>query len=542
MRAHVLALAALWLLALVARIDATATRVSAGGGDVAAYFQVARHLHEGRGFEQDFIADRLSEPTSLPTPSNTWWRPLPSVVGWLGMAAAGEPTYVAGKRAMLLLSACVPWVVYAAGWLLLRTRAAAFAAGLLGVGFHLYLDQPNQLLSHGPYAVFGGAALLLALAVERTTAHLPWFGVLFGLAYLSRGDAQALPLVLGAALLAARVWGERRPVPWRRLAAAAGLFVLVVAPWWGRNLAVYGELMPPGVSKVAFAASYEEWFGDPAQLTWEHYREQGWGAIAEQKRVAVADAAAFVPLCMSASVDRGRDVAPGAPERRIHLLGRRVLGPLLWIGFAWLLVARRRAALLVLLQLALLLGIYGVVFSAIGRNSFHSSLFSVYPVFLACSVAALELLLRPLLRGRDAWRGGATVALAAALAVLNLWAARPHLAAKYAGIESWIVPYRALGDWVHAQALERPVFYCRDPWQLSTEARVGAVMIPYGDADEIRRVAQTFGVTHLLLESADPADLLRLRPGLAPLLESGELVPVPAGPDLRVYRLVPRAS
>jgi hypothetical protein len=541
MRVHAAALVALWLLALVVRFDATAARVSAGHGDVAAYHQVARNLHAGRGFEQDFVADRLAGPTALPTPSNTWWRPLPSIVGWLGMTAAGEASYVAGKRAMLLLSACVPWVAYLAGWLLLRRRAAALAAGLLAVGFHLYLDQPNQLLSHGPYALFGGAALVLALGVERWTRHLPWFGLCLGLAYLSRGDAQVLPLVLAAALVAARCLGERRAIPWRALAGAAGLFALTVAPWWARNLSVFGAPMPPGVSKVAFAATYEDWFSDPEQLTWDDYKaELGWDGIARQKRAAVADAVAFVPLCMSAAVDRGRAVEPGAPTRRIHLLGRWVLGPLLWIGFGWLLVARTRSALLVLLQIALLVGVYGVVFTAVGRNSFHSSLFSVYPVFLVCIVSALELALRPLVRGRERLRDAATLALAGLLAALNLWAARPHLAAKYAGVEELLAPYRALGAWVESQALERPVFYCRNPWQLSTEARVGAVMIPAGDADEIRSVAATFGVTHLMDETAGPDDLLKLRPGLAPLLEGGELVPVPAPTPLRLYRLEPR--
>jgi hypothetical protein len=541
MRAHVVALVVLWLLALVVRIDATEARTSAGHGDVAAYYQVSRNLYEGRGFEQDFIADRLADPSGLPTPSNTWWRPLPSVLGWLGMAAAGDASYAAGKRAMILVSSFVPWVAYLAGWLLLRTRAAAFAAGLLAVGFHLFLDQPNQILSHGPYALFGGGALVLSLGIERSTKYLPWFGVLFGLAFLSRGDAQGLPLVLAASILAARFVGERRPIPWRGLAAAVGLFVVVVAPWWARNVGIYGALMPPGVSKVAFATTYEDWFSDPDGLTWENYRDWGVGNILDQKRHSVTDAVSFVPFCMSESVDRDREVEPGEPVRRLHVLGRYVLGPLLWVGFAWLLWARRRAALLVLLQLALLVGIYGVVFSAIGRNSFHSSLFSVYPVFLVCVVAAIELLLRPLLRERATARAVATVSIAALLCALNVWAARPHLAAKYAGIEAMLAPYRALGAWAAAEGLDAPVFYCRYPWQLSTEARVGAVMIPNDDAGEIRRVAETFGVTHLVDETVDPADLLRLRPGLAELLESGELERAPVDPGgLRLYRLLPR--
>lgn len=540
MRVHVAAFALLWVLAFLVRSDVTELRVGSGHGDVAAYYQVARNLHEGRGFEQDFIADRLADPLSLPTPSNTWWRPLPSIVGWLGMEAAGESSYVAGKRAMIAVSACVPWVAYLAGWWLIGTRAAALAAGLLAVGFHLFLDQPSQLLSQGPYALSAGAALLLALRVERCARHVAWFGLALGLAYLSRGDAQVLPVVLAAALLCARAWGEQRAIPWRRLALAVVLFAAVVGPWWGRNLKVFGAPMPPGVSKMAFATLYEEWFSDPSELTLERWLAGGVGGIVEQRTEAIADALSFVPMSMSETVDRGRDVPTGDPMRRVHLVGRYVMGPLLWIGLAWLALARRRAAALVLLQILLLVGVYAVAFPAIGRNSFHSGLFSVYPVFLACIIGALERFLRVVVPRRPGLRGGTLVFLAASLSVLNAWAARPHLEAKYLHIEGSLLPYRALGAWVEEQALEGPVFYCRRPWQLSTESRLGAVMIPFDDTEEILRVAERFGVTHLVSELGTEADLLVLRPGLRPLLESGELEPLPPVGGLSLYRWRPR--
>ena len=294
MRRHLVALVILWLLALVVRLDATRERISAGHGDVAAYYQVSRNLYEGRGFEQDFIADRLAGPTALPTPSNTWWRPLPSILGWLGMEAADEGSYVAGKRSMIVVSSFVPWVAYAAGWLLLGAAWAAWAAGLLAVGFHLYLDQPNQILSHGPYGLFAAAALLLVLGASTWRRHLPWFGPLFGLAYLCRGDAQLLPVLLGVALVAGRWSGARAPVPWRSLAIAGGLFVLVASPWWARNLQIWGSPMPPGLSKAAYARTYEDWFRAPADLTIE--RLESWGAekVLAQKRRSVVDAASFV--------------------------------------------------------------------------------------------------------------------------------------------------------------------------------------------------------------------------------------------------------
>jgi len=538
MRGHVIALVILWLLALVVRLDATRLRTSAGHGDVAAYYQVSRNLYEGRGFVQDFVADRLASPVTLPTPSNTWWRPLPSILGWLGMEVAGDSTYEDGKRAMIFVASFIPWVAYAAALLLLASRWAAFAAGLLAVGFHLYLDQPNQILSHGPYGLTAGAALVMILGVERSTRHLAWFGVLFGLAYLSRGDSQVLPILLGVALLAARVFGDRTAVPWRRLGVAAGLFVLIAAPWWARNFDVYDAPMPPGQSKAAYAKTYEDWFRSPDRLTWERYEAWGSEKIWQQKRRSVADAASFVPLAMSRSVDRGKTLGPDAPARRLQVLGLYVLGPLLWLGFAWLLIARRRAALLVLLHLTALVVLYAVGFSAIGRNSFHSSLFSVYPVFLACIVAAIQLLLRPLGDARARLRDGLTVAIAVVVAGLNVWAARPHLAAKYRGVENMLTPYRALAGWVDEHRAETPVIFCRNPWQLSAEARIGAVMIPLADAEEIRRVARTFGVTHLVDELRDPKGLVRIRPGLEAMFAAGELKRIKARAGFPLYQLL----
>src|SRR5690606_32883771 len=160
---------------------------------------------------------------------------------------------------------------------------AAYAAGLLPVGFHLYLDQPSQILSHGPYALFAGGARVGALSARRTGRAGPSFGPLGGPADLSRGAAQGLPVVLAAAGLLARLTGERRPIPWRRLLVAAGLFVLVVAPWWTRNVRTFSALMPPGTSKAAFAKTYEDWFLDPERLTWERYREWGSDRIVAQK-------------------------------------------------------------------------------------------------------------------------------------------------------------------------------------------------------------------------------------------------------------------
>ena len=84
-----------------------------------------------------------------------------------------------------------------------------------------------------------------------------------------------------------------------------------------------------------------------------------------------------------------------------------------------------------------------------------------------------------------------------------------------------------------AAGLARPLGFVFEP--------NGNLLVASGDSDEIRRVAERFGVTHLMNDLDTQDDLLALRPGLIPLLESGELVSVPAGADLRLYRWQARA-
>jgi len=526
-------LAALYAVAFGVRVYATQARVSAGHGDVAGYYHVARNLASGRGFVQDFLSEYLNDPRAIPAPSNTWWLPLPSIIAAAGMRLAGDTGYAAAKYAMIAVSSLVPLLVFFAGWFLLRSRTAGVAGAILALGFHLYLDQPNATLSHGPYALFAAAGLLIVMAWREHPRLLPWFGLCLGLTYLCRGDGQALAVGLAVTLVAE--WRSRRRVPparpgallpWRSLLLAAGLFAAVVAPWWARNLEVLGEPMPSGVAKITWGRGFEDWFvSDTSRLDARHYLEWGWDNILDQKWVGVRDALVYTPFFLFRSVTREQGLEPDKPEYRLAALCKWVLTPLSWLGLALLLRRRPAAVGLLLLQIVLLALVYGILFPSIGRESYRSSLFSVLPVFLVAIVAGLSALLSPLARRAPRAGRAALVAGALLLSAGNVAFAMPYLRAKCAGVEATLAPYRAFGAWARRQGLADETFLVRNPWEFTVETGMKSAIVPSDGARGLLDRARLYDARYLVDENPGGMSITAWRPAVAALIGSGALAP-----------------
>ena len=86
----------------------------------------------------------------------------------------------------------------------------------------------------------------------------PLAGLLAGIATLSRNDGVLVLAVLGVAFLWDRV--RHRRIPFVAGLASAGLFVLVMAPWYARQLLTFGSLSPSTASgKVLFIRDIGEW-------------------------------------------------------------------------------------------------------------------------------------------------------------------------------------------------------------------------------------------------------------------------------------------
>lgn len=515
----------LYVVSFAVRVYVTRERVSAGHGDVAAYFHVAQNLFEGRGFVQDVVFEFLEQPTTLPTASNSWWLPLPSIIAYLGMKVAGEASWRAAQYAMIALSSLLPLLCFAAGWFLLRCRTLGFACGLLAAGFHLYLDQPNATLSHGPYALFCGAALMVVIAWPERPKLLSAFGVLFGLTYLCRGDSQVLVAALALSILWYRFIAKgdaRRDVPWRQLGLSLAGFLLVVVPWWVRNSEVFGTLMPKGLSRVAWARRYEDWFtSTPDRLTPKIYFEWGKENIIEQKLDGLRDALTYTPFMLYRSVSKERVVDPTDDYYQLVQFNKYVLSPLLALGLIVFMRTRPRAVVFMLVHLALLAVVYGIVFPAVGRESYRSSMFSIVPIQLAAIIGACAFSLKPLEAHSKRSHRLAVLLLGLSIGAINVVTAEPYLDHKYQGVEGTLAPYREFGIWAKANGLENDVFMVRNPWQFTVETGMKAVMIPSDGVGPLLEQAKVFRARWLVDEFSAGESVLKWRPALQALLANG---------------------
>jgi len=190
----------------------------------------------------------------LPIPSNAHWMPLASIVQLPTMWLLG-PTPLASTIPFLLigaLAAPLTWFLAREVGAGDRIAVAAAIAVALPAAAAIYMAQPDNFALYQP---LGTAALWLAargLRGKRRSFALA--GLMVGLATLARNDGVLLGAAVGLAFLwdRWRSWrskGCRMPaIPWRYAFACFGLFLVVMAPWYLRQLAVFGSLSPSSSS------------------------------------------------------------------------------------------------------------------------------------------------------------------------------------------------------------------------------------------------------------------------------------------------------
>jgi hypothetical protein len=180
------------------------------------------------------------------------------------------PLDAAATLPSLLLGALLPaLVVRLAGRAGLRgaDRAAAGVAAAIGGGVAPLLALPDNYVL---MAVLLSAAALAADDLRRRRRG-PWLlGALLGAAMLARTDGALYAAAAGLLLL-------RRPADLARVAATAAA---VVAPFWARQLAVFGSISPSAASgRILFIREYRELFGTGGALTIDHLLSWGPGPL-----------------------------------------------------------------------------------------------------------------------------------------------------------------------------------------------------------------------------------------------------------------------
>ena len=473
------------------RLDVNAARDSVAHGDVGYYFSLARNLFEGRGFVLDYAPDHLSRPQALPTPANTYWMPLPAILAALGMAAEGEASYGAARAGFVLLGALTPLVGFLWGRFVLgSTLAGLFAAAMTAVS-GVGLTQAMQPQTHGPILVFGSLALLSIVHWQATGRGLLAIGLLIGITRLNRSDGDLLFLAFACAW-----WLRRRDVAqrpgWRAWVVVLSTYLFAVSALWYVNILAFGSPVATGMGRVAWLRVYPELYSLPESLTAARYLEEGWEFALRSKVRALEKLAG--PLVLGPASLQTRFVFAELSTQALAAL------VVIWSG-ALMLLRRRFAA--VWLYMAVLIGLYGLVFSLTGPTSFRSVSLAFHPLLYAAGGLLVVRVAR-----RSFGEPGGVVALLA-LAGLVVWFGTASVAearkrtrqgAEFIQ-ESTFLHTRILSSMVEPAGLVDEVLLVSPKFihEFHADTRLRLVSLPYEQEPGIREVARRFGARYVLL-------------------------------------------
>jgi dolichyl-phosphate-mannose-protein mannosyltransferase len=271
------------------------------------YVNVARALQAGHGFNIDFIwtfvdlGGSIPAQPTLPIPSNAHWMPLAALVQVPFLAVLGPTAWASALPFALIGSLAAPMTwgfATEAG----ARRDVALGAGLLVAvpAAVVFMAQPDNFSLYQPIVL--GALWLGARGLKGDARAFATAGALVGLAMLARNDGVLVGAALGLLFLwdRYRAWRTARPaaLPWWSAIASLGLFGLVMAPWWARQLAVFGSISPSSASgRILWIRSLAEMNSIEGHPTLSTFLGQGLGPLVSSRLVGLAEAiVSFVVL------------------------------------------------------------------------------------------------------------------------------------------------------------------------------------------------------------------------------------------------------
>lgn len=463
--------------------------------DSSYYVDVARALHDGQGFNIDFIwifaevGGKIPADPTLPIASNAHWMPLASMVQVPFLAIFGNVAWASAAPFALIGSLAAPLT-----WAIARDAGARswvqIGAGLL-VAFPLlsavYLVQPDNFSLYQP--LVAGSLWLGARGLKGSGRAFAGAGLLAGLATLSRNDGLLVLAALGLAFAwdRWRAWrsaGAQRPaIPFAAAVACVALFALVMAPWWARQLAVFGSLSPSTASgRVLFIRDISEWNSITTPATLEHLLGMGPGPLIAT-RVGGLVAAVMIYVTLVAGF---------------------VLAPLMVIG-AW---ARRRSLDFgPFLLYAGLLFAFSALISAVhvpGGTFIHSAI-ALAPHSYILGLEGIAVAVAWVARRRPAWDADAATrffgAAAIGFAVLCTVAGSLIVHANWANRAERFRAVAGALDAARAPASDRVMSIDASGTRYWTGR--GGVVLVNDPLDTIEDVARAYGIRWLVLDAGD---------------------------------------
>jgi len=262
---------------------------------VPAYTDSYYHLNgaisiaSGEGFVDNYLWTFIGAPDSLPAPSHLYWMPGTSVISSIGMVIFGT-SYRAAQFGLALCLWGAMILAYWLGWRMGGTSRHAWMAGLLTLFSGFFMDSWGQTDTFAPYAFFGAAALVfMAIGITSEKNNLRYWilaGAFSALGHLIRSDGLILVLVGWSVL----IWFFNRERYLQRLAWILPFtiaYLLVMSPWFVRNLNEIGRVLPTGGTQNAYFTDYDEIFAYPPDASLDNLLANGGEALIETRSRAL---------------------------------------------------------------------------------------------------------------------------------------------------------------------------------------------------------------------------------------------------------------
>ena len=352
---------ALYALALAVRAVLVAMYPDPAYPDSYYYVDVARSIAAGNGLNVDFIwifaevGNRLPNPAVLPVPSNAHWLPLASFLQAPFVSILG-PTALANAIPGVLigsLAAPLTWLIARdAGARPLVGAAAGVISAIPGPAAAFMVQPENFAILH---PLVAATLWLTARGLKGDGKSFAIAGLLAGLATLARNDGILLAGAIGLVWLGDRVrawrahrgrraWShvdDRPPISILAGVAALALFLVVMGPWWARQLLVFGSISPTSSSGAAlWIRTISEWNSITADPSPAHFFAQGWGPILASRLQGLVDAIGnfvvmiasivLLPFLVVGAISRrsSKDFGPWFVYTFVAFAGATILYPL----------------------------------------------------------------------------------------------------------------------------------------------------------------------------------------------------------------------
>jgi hypothetical protein len=486
----------LFAIALLVRAAVGTAFAGPAYPDSYYYVNVAQSLAAGHGFTVNYIWNFVdvggvlpSAPT-LPIPSDGHWMPLAALVQVPFIWAIG-PTWLASELPMWILGALAApltyWIARDAG----VDKRLAVCAGLLAAvpgALTPFFGQPDNF---GLFMTLGALALwLCARGLRGDRKSFVAGGLVVGLATLARSDA----ILLGVPFALAFVWElwprHKRVIGWGAAVGCFALFAIVVAPWFYRQLEVFGSIAPSAANgRILWISSYDQLYSIGAPATPQTLLGGGLGPLLASRVGGLLSALglfAFLPLTV-------------------------VLTPFVLVG-AWL---RRRDVRFVpfFVYAIALFAASGLLFAVhVPHGTFIHSAVALLPHTFVLVLVGVRGVVEWVARRRP-WNVERATRLFAAGAVgMAVIGAVVYSSATLTGWQRVRATQAQLAADLDAQAQPDDVVMSADSGAYAYLADRPGVVTPYDDLDTIEQAMRAYNVRWLVLEKA------QIVPALEPVL------------------------